>query len=77
MATLCSYPLQKIMRRALTIGCKRFGLGPEESLRSVAEVVADTLGQAHPELHQRLPIVTRIITHEETSYHTVKDGVTQ
>ncbi|KAK4304833.1 hypothetical protein Pmani_023237 [Petrolisthes manimaculis] len=71
------YPLQKIMRRALTIGCQRFGLGrEEESLGKLAEVVVDTLGQAHPELTQRLHTITRIITHEETNYHTIKDSVT-
>ncbi|CAL4080013.1 unnamed protein product, partial [Meganyctiphanes norvegica] len=60
-----SHKLRRIIRRALTIAREQFGLENEKHcLQELAKVIAKTLDDAHPQVHDRLNRVNIIIEHE-------------
>ncbi|XP_071532512.1 alanine--tRNA ligase, mitochondrial [Panulirus ornatus] len=64
-----NHKLRHIIRRAITIGHDQFGftLGKNNFIE-LTRVVADTLGDAYPELHYQLPRVHIILKHEENYF---------
>ncbi|KAK7083654.1 hypothetical protein SK128_015943 [Halocaridina rubra] len=61
-----SHKLRRVMRRAIVIGRDYFGFTPEQKkLVSLANIVAESLGEGYPELWSQLDRVKIILQQEE------------
>jgi alanyl-tRNA synthetase len=70
------YVLRRIMRRAIQHG-RSLGLGPG-TLGRYADIVAETMGGAYPELHAQRDLIVRWIAAEEESFgRTLEQGLTR
>ena len=68
------YVLRRIMRRAIQHG-RALGFGPG-TLQRYADVVAETMGGAYPELHAQRELIVRWIAAEEESFgRTLESGL--
>ncbi|XP_063867688.1 alanine--tRNA ligase, mitochondrial-like isoform X1 [Scylla paramamosain] len=72
------YNLNHIIKRSLSIGCKHFGFTRGHGgLGELARVVAETLGQAYPELMTQLPRITTVLEHEEEAFYDTQKDVSR